>query len=364
MNPRIFPRRAAALVPALALLAAGCKPSSPRGPAAAAPAPAAPVKVRSVKLHTGPIDRTITLPALIQPYQQATICAKVPGYLKSISVDKGDAVEAGRELAELEAPELAADRTLQQAEVNVARRDLDRMTAAQAKAPDLVLPQSLDEARGRLETASAKLERTETLLAYTHLKAPFAGLVARRFADVGAFLPAATGAMSSTNAAVLTLVDTSRVRIQAGVPEFEAPRVAVGAKAVTTLDELPGRSFPGTVTRFEAALDAAAGVLLTEVELPNADQTLRPGMRATLTLTVERKPAALLAPAAAVGRDKTGAFVFLNDNGKAKRTPVTTGFASAGDVEITGGVPADATPLVTTGPALADGQAIAVTEEK
>src|SRR5882672_4728851 len=125
-----------------------------------------PIVVKVIHPTRGEIVRFVTLPGTIKANQQATLYAKVAGYLKSLSVDKGDRVQAGQSLGEIEVPELLADLAKFKAEVKVAETDYQRVSGAQKKAPDLVTPQSVDEAKGRLDIASANLERTETLLRY------------------------------------------------------------------------------------------------------------------------------------------------------------------------------------------------------
>src|SRR6185295_3330835 len=124
---------------------------------------AAPVEVKVTRPSHGEIIRYVTLPGSIRANQQATLYAKIPGYLKSLSVDKGDRVQAGQPLGEIEVPELLADLAKHKAEVRVAEMDYQRVSAAQKKAADLITPQSVDEAQGRLEIARANLEHTETL---------------------------------------------------------------------------------------------------------------------------------------------------------------------------------------------------------
>ena len=112
---------------------------------------AAAVNVQTAQPKRGPIARKITLPAEVAPYQQATLYAKVAGYLKSISVDKGDVVKQGDLLAEIEVPELLADKAKFAAEVQVAEIDYKRVQNAQKKAPDLVVPQTVDDAKRRID---------------------------------------------------------------------------------------------------------------------------------------------------------------------------------------------------------------------
>src|SRR5881275_1849720 len=133
----------------------GCKPSTAEPTKEATP----PVAVQVVQPKRGPITRNVTLPGEVKPYQQATLYAKVAGYLKTIAVDKGDQVKEGALLAEIEVPELLADRAKSRAEVEFAELDYKRVSEAQKKAPDLVTPLSVDTAKSKFEVAKANLER-------------------------------------------------------------------------------------------------------------------------------------------------------------------------------------------------------------
>src|SRR5262249_11319734 len=155
-------------------------------------------------------------------------------------------------------------------------------------------------AKGKLDMAKATLERTETLLDYTRIHAPFTGIVARRSLDPGAFIPAATSGSVSPNAALLTVIDIRSVRIDIAVPEPEVPRVKLGLPVEVAVDELPGRLFQGRVTRFAYALDEASKTMLAEAEISNPMFELRPGMYARARIGIERRAEALLVPAAAV----------------------------------------------------------------
>src|SRR5207249_1249969 len=137
------------------------------------------------------------------------------------------------------------------------------------------------------------LERTDTLLGFTKIVAPFSGVITRRMVDPGAFIPAATSGSAAQNAALFTLMDFSRVRVQGAVPEPEVPFIKNELPVKVSLEELPGTVFDGQITRFSQALDDATRTMLVEVELPNPKSLLRPGMYAHLRITVERKPDAL-----------------------------------------------------------------------
>jgi len=338
----------------------GCEPT-PEPPQKVAP----PITVQSVLPWRGEITRSVTLPTFrILAYQEATLYAKVSGYLKTLAVDKGDAVKQGQLLAEIEVPEMLADEAQYKAETEVARINYERMTQARQKAPDLVVPQAVDDLRGQWEVARAKLQRTETLLQYARITAPFAGVITARFVDPGAFIPAATAGTSAQSAALVTLMDFSRLRVQVFVPEAEVPFITNGVPVRVTVEEFPGRPFSGSVTRFAYALDEATKTMLTEIELPNPTGDLRPGMYASVQLEVEHKSEALLLPAAAVLTEKAGTFLFLVADGKAKKTPVHIGFRDSANVEITDGVEPGQPVILARNQVLNDGQAVAATEAR
>jgi len=338
----------------------GCKPALVEPEKSAAPPPS----VKVAELKHGPITRFITLPGQIKPYQQATLYAKVAGYLKTIAVDKGDRVNAGALLAEIEIPELIADRSRYRAEVEVADLDLKRLSESQKKAPDLVVPQAVDDARGKLDIARANLERAETLLNYARIVAPFPGIITRRMADPGAFIPAATSGSTVQDAAIVTLTDFNRVRLQVAVPEVEAALVAVEQPVKLTVDGLPGRTFEGTVTRFSYALDETSKTMLAEIELANPKLELRPGMYASVRIGIQRKEDALLLPAEAVVTEKAGAFVFVLAENRAKKTRVQTGFKDGTEVEIVSGLTPPQQVILAGKQPLNDGQAVTVMEGK
>lgn len=343
------------------LLAAGCKPSG----VDPAPPSAAPVTVKTVVPHRGEIARSVTLPTFrVLAYQEATLYAKVSGYLKTLNVDKGDSVTNGQLLAEIEVPELLADEIQFKSETRIAETNYARMAEAQKKSPDLIVPQTVDDLRGQWEVAQAKLQRTQTLLQYARIAAPFSGIITARFVDPGAYIPAATSGNPAQSVALATLMDFSRVRVQVYVPESEVPFIHNGAPVKLTVEELPAKSFSGSVTRFAYALDQATKTMLTEIELPNPSGELRPGMYASAQIEVERKKDALLLPAQAVSIEKTGSFVFLVGEGKVKKTPVHIGFNDGTNIEITEPLKSDQPIAVIGKQTLSDGQPVTVSEEK
>jgi len=329
-----------------------------RGPQA----PATPVQTIHPK-HSE-IVRRVTLPGNVMAYQEATLYAKVAGYLKTIAVDKGDAVKEGDLLAEIEAPEMLADLVKEKAEAEVADLDYKRISGAQKKASDLVMPQTVDAARAKSGVAVAGLQRIETLLSYAKITAPFSGVITKRWVDPGALIPAATSSSTSKSAAVVTLMDFSTVRIDVAVPDTEAPFVKKDLPVKATVDELPGRTFQGTITRFSYALDESTKTMTTEIEISNVDLALRPGMWASVEIELQKKENALLIPAEALVTEKNKNSVFVVREKKAEKVPITTGFDDGMNVEILKGCGPDDSVIIAGKQSVTDGQRVQPTASK
>jgi membrane fusion protein, multidrug efflux system len=336
------------LVAVLAFLSA-CQHEDTSQPAAADP----PVQVQVTHLESGPITRSIQLPAQVIAFQDATLYAKVSGYLKSIAVDKGDKVAAGTVLARIEIPELVAARAKQAAELKAAQADYGRLEESLQKAPDLIVPEVVDQARGRFEVARANLDQSETLLGYATITAPFTGIITRRAVDPGALIQA--------NSPILGLMDFSKVRLQFAVPEGEASRVSVGQTVLVSTENLPGMHFEGRVTRFTYALDPASRTMLTEVVLGNPQLSLRPGMLVTAKIGIEHKDGAPLLPVECLVMEKVNAFVYTVEGNKAVKHPIKIGFNDGKHVEVLDGVGAGEAVINGAGKLkLNNGQAVQV----
>lgn len=325
---------------------------------------ATPIAVEFTRPTQGSVNRWITLPGSIKPLQEATLYAKVPGYLQSISVDKGDSVKAGSTLAVLETPELSADLARYQAEHDAAKSEYTRIEQAIKQAPDLIMPLELDRAKGKYEVAKANLVRTQSLLAFSRITAPFSGVITRRFVDVGAFIPSATSGSAAQTSAVVTLMNFNTVRVQVAVPETEAPLVAKGQPARLAVEGLPDRKFEGSITRFSYALDDSSKTMLVEIEIPNPKLELRPGMYASVQLAVQRHDNVMLIPTAALVMEKTNAFAYTTNGNAAKKRPLKIGFNDGNVVEVQEGITAGDNVILVGKKTISDGMAISAAPAK
>jgi RND family efflux transporter MFP subunit len=313
-------------------------------------APVSGIEFSTVQPSSGAIHRWVALPATMAPFQQVNLHARVSGYVKSVAADRGDAVTAGQVLAQVEVPELESDLLRVKPEMETAEIELKRLKEARLKSPDLVLPQTVDNANARFLAAKASVDRCVTLLEFAQIKAPFPGTITTRSVDPGAYVAAG-------GSPLFNLVDAVKIRCQIAVTEMETPLAGVGKPVRLLVDAFPGQVFEGKISRASLALDPQTRTMLVEADIENAGSKILPGMSGTARIGVERRDDAVLVPPAAVVMEKTNAFVFKHVGGKAVKTPVKIGFNDGTQVEVPELKVGDVLLLVGTQP-VADGQEV------
>lgn len=182
-------------------------------------------------------------------------------------------------------------------------------------------------AKGKAGVATADEGRMNAMLRYAKIKAPFDGVVTARNVDIGHFL------QPGKDAPLFVVTVQDRVRVFVDVPEADAAAIADKAPATVRVQSLRGREFPGAVTRSSWSLDTKSRTLRTQIDLPNSDGALRPGMYAYGSITVTL-PSAWTLPAAAIVKTAEGHAAFLVKDGKATRVNLQIGYAGPAHVEI------------------------------
>ena len=315
------------------------------------------LKVQVLKLQRRDLAQTLTLPANISPWYQATLYAKTPGYLKWIGSDKGDTVKKGQLLAEIDSPEVEQQFRQAEADYRIKQLTAQRLMNVWKENPDVIAKQDVDVAEAAAKGAKHVMDNRRTMLAYTKVYAPFSGVITARFADPGALIQSA--AASATQAAPLyTLMDLDTLRVYVSVPQEAALQAKQGVSAIITTRELPGQELRATITRTTNALDPATRTLLVEIDLPNPDHQLQPGMFVTTTLILKEHPQVLALPPAALVTSVNGKSVFVVEGGHAKQVPVKTGLDDGIWVEITEGLQEGMDVVVVGKTGLTDGQAV------
>lgn len=305
-------------------------------------------------LHAPPL-RSIEVPGTIRGYIETPVYAKIAGYLKKIYVDKGDRVRKQQLVALLESPEL--DHQVANAR---ATYDLARITDQRNQALvrfGVIAQQQADNAHAQMMEAKAALDQLVAMQAYETIRAPFEGIVTARYVDPGALIPQATS-QSGTTTPIISLAAKSSLRIYSDVPQSAAPFIRDGDPAIITVTEYPRRIFTGSVTRRSDALASATRTMLVEVDLPNKDEALYPGMYTTVKFQVNISAAAPMVPDDALIFRDGKPFVPVVRNGHLKLAPVNLGYDDGVNVEITEGVTEQDVVAVNVGQSARDGEPV------
>jgi RND family efflux transporter MFP subunit len=293
----------------------------------------------------------VTIPAEFRPYLKVELHAKVSGYVDQISVDIGDQVKAGQLLARLEVPELRDELARAKAAEQRAEADYKdahlvytRLLAVDKAHPNLVAQQELDAAEAKDGTAEAaivgakaEVQRDQTLLAYTHITAPFDGVITHRYADPGSLIQAGT-ASDTQSMPLVCLSDNYRLRLDFPVSVAYVKDIQLGDQVEVRVESLKGKPFMGTISRSTQKVDEDTRTMIMEIEVPNPKLELVPGMYATVVLKVERRPQALVIPTEAVFTDKKTSVYVVNHEQKIEERTVTLGLETPGKYEVLAGL--------------------------
>jgi membrane fusion protein (multidrug efflux system) len=346
---------------ALALLVACAASAATLLPcAAAAQAQAQPVTVRVVQPARRDFALDSTQPATAEAFFEADLGAKISGHVSELRVDIGTRVKAGQTLARISAPELIQARNVATADVTAQRSAYER--TAELAQHNSVTQRALTEAQGRLDAAIARQAEAEAELEYTVIQAPFDGVVTLRTIDPGDMVYQASSPKGKSEP-LLRIAKLDVIRVKTYVPERSTIWVDVGDKATVTFEALPGRVFTAPVARLSGVLDPGTRTMLVEIDLPNADGLIRPGLYGQARIALERREHALALPSSAVRLGDGGAFVLVVADSAVHRKNVMLGVVDGPWTEISGGLDGGERVVADAATAnLADGAPVRVLE--
>src|SRR5690348_8278255 len=302
-----------------------------------------------------PSTREVRLPATARGFDQTQIYAKVPGYIRSLPVDKGDRVHVGALLATIESPETDQQVRNAQAAYRIAKLTDDRNQALVRQA--VISQQTADESRAAVLQAKAVLAQSIAMQSYERVTAPFDGIITERYVDPGHLIPEATNSTSLADA-ILALARTKPLRVYTYVPQNIAPFIRDGDQATITVNEYPQRKFAGTITRHPDALSPDSRTMLVEVDLPNADEALLPGMYGAAEFVVSVPAGAPLVPDEALIFRDGKVFVPVVKDNVLHLIQVRLGYDNGIAVEVATGIDAGATVALNVGQSAHDGETV------
>ena len=295
------------------------------------------VQVATAQREDGPVP--FTLPGTVSAFDQATLYARATGYVAERRVDIGSRVKKGDLLLRISAPDLdqqlaqanaqlvqsqaavaQANAQAQQATSNVdlakvtngrtstlanlgweTRQNADntRLGLAGSQASAGAAQAAIKVAQANLAAQYATVQRLAELKGYEDVTAPFDGVITSRSVDTGDLVSADSSGSSGGNA-LFTLARDNVVRVQVDVPQSGAIGIRDGLQAKVRVPELPGREFTGTVNRSAVALAQSSRTMQAQVDVPNNDGTLRPGLYVTVEIGIPRTAPGVTVPAEAL----------------------------------------------------------------
>jgi RND family efflux transporter MFP subunit len=345
------------------------------------------------------VSRQITLSSELVPFQEIDVYAKESGYVQKLDVDYGTHVKAGQTMATLEIPELQAQMQQDQAEIKnaidqVSRADHElkrydaqynalhlqytRLNGVFETQPGIVAQQEVDDAQGKdlaaasqvdagkaalgaaqsqLAAAKAKLVHDETLFDYSRIIAPFAGVVTERYANLGTLVQAGTS--SSTQAMpIVRLSQDDLFRLVIPIPESYVRYIRIGDPVNVHVPSL-NRTFPGKVARFSVDVRADTRTMHTEVDVPNPEHVMMPGLYAEAEVGLDQKDNVPTVPLQAVSHqgNKTSVLVVNHEGGVEERT-VELGLQTTTDAEVLSGLSEGEQVVVSDRSGLKPGQKV------
>ena len=366
-----------ALLPAaLAAALCGCgrsKPVSADNPANAPAVSVAPVLRRS-------ITDKLEIASEFEPFQEINVYAKVSGYVQTLHIDWGTHVRQGQVMAVLEVPELEQQLQLDEASLRKSQHDLKRareelnraqsaykvanltytrMAEVQKVRPELVAQQDVDVAQGKdqeadaalsgakaglaaseqaVAVAQAGLDKDKALYAYSRITAPFDGVVTEMNAFKGALLAAGTTS-SKNDLALCRLSQNNLLRLVIPLPERAVPDVSVGQTVDLKVSSL-GKVIQGKIVRYSGEIDPGTRTMHTEVQVPNPDYVLVPGMYAAVVLPLHTVADALTVPIQSFqpSGEGRGTVLVVSASNQIEQREVKLGLQTADVVQLLSGV--------------------------
>jgi membrane fusion protein (multidrug efflux system) len=336
---------------AAALTLAGC--GRPGGEEQQAEERVRPVSVATVEMSN--VTPTLEFSGSILPAREASVGAMVSAQVKRIHVEPGDRVSEGDLMVEMAGEQL----TQAQAQFVATEKDWERMT--RLLEAGAVTQQAFDQVDAGYQAAKASYDLVRES---TMIRAPFDGVVAATYLEEGEVFVLMPGSNSSTPA-IVEVVQMDEVKVEISVSERDLPEVRKGLKAKVRVATFPGREFEGTVSLVEPVVSSMTRTAKAEVTIPNAGESLRPGMFANLTLALEPREVLLVTHDGVLQQEGTGRyFAMLYEDGVARRVDVVLGSTMNGFHEVLSGLEAGQQVITTGRYRLADGARVSVAQEE
>lgn len=311
-------------------------------------APGVPVEVAPVT--TGALAPAYSATTNLEAEREALVKAEVPGEVVAVMVEEGDHVAKGQVLARIDGARAAIE--LRQAKGVVDRLANDTRRNEKMIERHMISREAYDRTRFEHDVQKAAVGIAAMSLEKTEIRAPYAGVITRRWVKQGQWLKVQDTAFE--------LADFSELKARVNVPERASGLIKPGQPVRFTADALGTREFTATIERVSPVVDRASGTVGATIVVQNPDETLRPGLFVRLAVNYEQIADAVLVPKSAVVSTDGTSHVYVVEKAKAKKRSVTLGLENGSDVQIVSGVTPGMTVVTVGQQSLKDGDAVEV----
>ena len=284
--------------------------------------------VRTQPIEVQSFTEAYNIIGVVKPYDEATLSSEEGGLITYLRVDKGDRVRRGQVIARLKKDVDYASYQQSLAQYELARINFERMESLYLD--DVTTEAEYTNAKLNLEIAEKTVDVFERRLSKGYVRSPISGVVDAKYMF--------KGEVSSPGAPIIKIVDVSRVKISAGIPERYINDVTKGSKVTITFDILPGEEYEGTINYVSPTLSPINRTFEIEIVLNNPDRKLKPEMSANVKVTRFKVDNAVVLPQDLVvdfGEEK---YVFVLENDIAKKRIITIGGRNGNNILIESGL--------------------------
>ena len=336
---------------ALAAALAGCSSTpAPQQSAAKETKTTDAVPVETARVAQGELTARYAATATLQAEQEAKLISEVPGTVLELLVEEGGHVHKGQLLARVDAARSRLQ--LREAEADLQRRKNDVARGEKLLARHLIAANAQDQAESDFGVRRAEVNLARVQVDKSEIRAPFDGIITRRWIKQGQLLAA--------NDAVFDMANFTDLRAELRVPERDAVAIAAGQLVEFTVDALGNRHFEAKVERVAPVVDRDSGTVKVTVRVENRDGSLRPGLFTRMDIAFLHQANAVLMPKAAVLGSRGAEAVYVIENGKARRQPIQTGYDSGSRVQVIEGLAVGAEVVVAGQASLNEGALVEV----
>ncbi|HOF21714.1 MAG TPA: efflux RND transporter periplasmic adaptor subunit [Bacteroidales bacterium] len=298
------------------------------------------IPVRVLALERTKIARTIDYTATIMPYEEVNMAPSTPGRIDRIYVETGDRVTKGQELFLMDRTQLYQQRV----QLSSVQKDLSRLDTLLRTGS--ATQQQYDQMKTQYDVLKTNVDFMEE---NTLLRAPFNGVITGKYFENGEMY-SGTPTTQSGRSAIVTIMQVNPLKVNVSVSEQYYPLIINGMKASVTADVYPGEVFTGRVFRKAPTVNPVTRSFIAEIELPNRNDMLKPGMFVRVSMDMGEVATFVVPAAAVLLQEGTNIrYVFIEENGIARRLEVVLGKRFDDQLEIISDNLSEGDHLVTDG---------------